>query len=247
MPYSDPEKRKEYARQWYGAHREKYKQYHYGGDRGTRFKEWYKKYYAEHKEEKVLSHKKWYSEHRTEQLEYKRNYAKQHTEEIKRWNSAYRSAHKEELKEYHKKYYNKEYRQAHREEINAATRRSRSRQDPQKLRDSMKAWRDKNPEKWKLIQWRRRALLKSASGTFTPEQLTDRWTMWGNLCYLCGQPATTTDHVVPLAKGGTNWPANLRPCCGSCNSKKGSKWPYDIETRRWTTGYYTRGGIPWLV
>jgi 5-methylcytosine-specific restriction endonuclease McrA len=28
--------------------------------------------------------------------------------------------------------------------------------------------------------------------------------------------------VIPLSVGGTNWPANLRPACRSCNSAKGA-------------------------
>lgn len=30
------------------------------------------------------------------------------------------------------------------------------------------------------------------------------------------------DHRVPVARGGTGWPANLVPSCVSCNSKKGT-------------------------
>lgn len=31
------------------------------------------------------------------------------------------------------------------------------------------------------------------------------------------------DHVIPVARGGSNWPANLVPACNSCNSKKHAK------------------------
>jgi 5-methylcytosine-specific restriction endonuclease McrA len=42
-------------------------------------------------------------------------------------------------------------------------------------------------------------------------------------CVTCGTwDRLTIDHVVPLAKGGTNDPANLRVLCLSCNSRRGS-------------------------
>jgi 5-methylcytosine-specific restriction endonuclease McrA len=41
--------------------------------------------------------------------------------------------------------------------------------------------------------------------------------------YGCGQPATTVDHVVSVARGGTNALSNLVPCCGPCNSRKGAR------------------------
>jgi 5-methylcytosine-specific restriction endonuclease McrA len=37
----------------------------------------------------------------------------------------------------------------------------------------------------------------------------------------CRRPATTIDHVVPLARGGTHDLANLRASCARCNSRGG--------------------------
>ena len=39
-------------------------------------------------------------------------------------------------------------------------------------------------------------------------------------CAYCGNPADTTDHVIPVSRGGTNLPANRVPACGRCNSSK---------------------------
>lgn len=76
--------------------------------------------------------------------------------------------------------------------------------------------------------------------------------LYGNACHICRGEAThfrmcvrtgteglvpvlflpvpgrpevqmTTDHVRPLAKGGSNELHNLRPCCFVCNQKKGSE------------------------
>jgi HNH endonuclease len=46
--------------------------------------------------------------------------------------------------------------------------------------------------------------------------------MWGGRCWMCGGQATATDHVKALVCGGSNWPANLRPICQPCNSRKGA-------------------------
>jgi 5-methylcytosine-specific restriction endonuclease McrA len=58
-------------------------------------------------------------------------------------------------------------------------------------------------------------------GQASPEQIRARIDYYGGRCWMCGSPeADTLDHVIPLARGGTNWPANLRPACRSCNSRK---------------------------
>ena len=81
----------------------------------------------------------------------------------------------------------------------------------------------------RLVSLRRNAILHSARGEayVTPAMIAGRWAMWGGRCYICGAPATATDHVIPLARGGTHWPANLRPICTRCNSSKGIHWPIE--------------------
>jgi 5-methylcytosine-specific restriction endonuclease McrA len=45
----------------------------------------------------------------------------------------------------------------------------------------------------------------------------------GGTCWLCGEPgADTRDHVVSIARGGTNAPSNIRPAHRACNSSKGA-------------------------
>lgn len=39
-------------------------------------------------------------------------------------------------------------------------------------------------------------------------------------CYLCGNEATTVDHIQPLAKGGTDDEWNLAAACKRCNYSK---------------------------
>lgn len=42
-------------------------------------------------------------------------------------------------------------------------------------------------------------------------------------CAECGRPAEHLDHVQPIARGGTDQPANLQPLCSACNLAKGDQ------------------------
>ena len=51
----------------------------------------------------------------------------------------------------------------------------------------------------------------------------------GHRCAWCSGPASTVDHVRPLAEGGARLdPANLVACCVRCNSRRGQQ----VTTRR---------------
>ena len=45
----------------------------------------------------------------------------------------------------------------------------------------------------------------------------------GYACAYCGGLATTVDHVLPKAKGGSDDPGNLVAACARCNSRKGAR------------------------
>ena len=40
---------------------------------------------------------------------------------------------------------------------------------------------------------------------------------YGRICHYCGEPATDIDHVIPIADGGNDSLANLRPSCARCS------------------------------
>lgn len=50
--------------------------------------------------------------------------------------------------------------------------------------------------------------------------IAGRWQVWGGRCYVCRRPAVEIDHVKPLAVGGPNLPANIRPICLLCHRRK---------------------------
>jgi 5-methylcytosine-specific restriction endonuclease McrA len=50
---------------------------------------------------------------------------------------------------------------------------------------------------------------------------------FGGHCAYCGEPATTWDHVHPVAEGGDTTPDNILPACAPCNSSKGTRDVYE--------------------
>lgn len=63
-----------------------------------------------------------------------------------------------------------------------------------------------------------------------------------HICAYCGESAGTVDHVIPVAKGGSDEWDNLVACCTRCNSRKRDKMPADFLPRV-STNLLSRGFI----
>lgn len=50
--------------------------------------------------------------------------------------------------------------------------------------------------------------------------LLKAWKAQGKSCTYCFNKADTIDHIIPLARGGSNNEGNLAPACRQCNSSK---------------------------
>lgn len=106
------------------------------------------------------------------------------------------------------------------------------RNNKEKVRARQQKWARENRAHVLLYAEERRARDAGAAGMTTPEQLQARIDYYGGLCWCCSVPFEAVDHVISLHKGGTNWPANLRPICKSCNSSKGAKHPVEFMRQR---------------
>lgn len=111
-----------------------------------------------------------------------------------------------------------------------------SQANPDKIRAKARRLKAKNPERYrqymKTADRNRRARERLASGRATTVQQHARWQYFGGLCWMCGGHAHVMDHVKPLARNGSGWPANLRPACNRCNQKKRARWPFPLEVVR---------------
>lgn len=89
-----------------------------------------------------------------------------------------------------------------------------------------KQYRD-NPLAGVLKVERRRALRNSVQSVdYDAQHVAWRFAMFGNCCWICGSGENLTiDHVKPLKHRGPDMPANLRPACRPCNSRKRDIWP----------------------
>ena len=91
----------------------------------------------------------------------------------------------------------------------------------------------------------RRARDNAAPGPYKKkarERLLREWKAQGRVCAYClTHPVETIDHVIPLARGGTNFEGNLAPACSPCNTAKWdnllSAWRYGIGSRRPPTSW----------
>ena len=102
--------KKSYGKKYYQEHKED--RIEYGKKYREEHKEYFKKYREEHKEELKEKRKKYYQEHKEDRIEYGKKYKEEHKEELKEKNKKYYQNHKEDRIKYCKKYY-----QDHKEEI----------------------------------------------------------------------------------------------------------------------------------
>jgi hypothetical protein len=74
----------------------------------------------------------------------------------------------------------------------------------------------------------RQARLRAGGPRASKQQWQELKAAYGNRCLACNRPEAETgklqrDHVVPLAKRGSNAINNLQPLCGTCNRRKWAK------------------------
>lgn len=123
---------------------------------------------------------------------------------------------------------------------NAEKRKAQSRHwyDANKKRalDAQKDWCRDNPDRVRelsrLKRRARRARLAGADGTHTRQDLENLFAAQRGRCALCRTKLmpdnAEVDHIVPLARGGSNGANNLQYLCLPCNRAKGSKDPIDF-------------------
>jgi hypothetical protein len=127
--------------------------------------------------------------------------------------------------------YKAKYRKEKADEIAAYVRNWRK-ENPEHVREMNRDWRKNNPAKWREISRRhdkrRSERARAAEGTHTDEDVFKLLNLQKHKCAnckCCVKKSYHLDHIMPLAKGGSNWPSNLQVLCPSCNMKKSCKDP----------------------
>lgn len=112
------------------------------------------------------------------------------------------------------------WRAAHPEE-HRAEGRARYARHTERLKAQIAAYHRANPEVVRAKREKHRALRKGAEGFFTAEEWQELVIEYEHACNYCGAIGPLEqDHRVPLARGGTNWIANILPACRGCNARK---------------------------
>lgn len=162
-------------------------------------------------------------------LEY-HEYTTAQREEAKKRTAQWQKDHPEKRSEYNDRYYEKKgtavcarYRAKHKEKLRAR-RKKWAEANPEKQREAKRRWKIANRDRGAAHARARRTRKAGANGTCSVEQAAARIAFYGGVCAYCRRaPHEHLDHVIPLSRGGTNWPANLRPSCQKCNTSKNDK------------------------
>jgi 5-methylcytosine-specific restriction endonuclease McrA len=92
---------------------------------------------------------------------------------------------------------------------------------PELVAGYVKKWSSNNKSQECAQESKRRARIKNAVGTWSHYDIEKIMSVLGVNCLCCGaQQHIHIDHIIPLAKGGSNGPLNLQLLCRSCNCKK---------------------------
>jgi 5-methylcytosine-specific restriction endonuclease McrA len=110
----------------------------------------------------------------------------------------------------------------------------RSRPEVQKQRHAL--WQEyyNRPEAKELHHartHRRRAHERAAEGHFTAQDIQNLLKGQRGKCAECKKKLEKyhIDHIIPLTRGGSNWPHNLQLLCPPCNLSKGNKLPHEFD------------------
>jgi 5-methylcytosine-specific restriction endonuclease McrA len=162
---------------------------------------------ARNKEKMNLIQREWRAKNKEHCLEYIKNWKENNPgrlEEYKKVTNKRQALKRKENPNLFKEWYYKNLDKAH-----AAT----------------KAWRAKNKEKVLCYVRNRLAIKKKAEGIHTDQDIAQILKNQNFLCNSCSVflESYHVDHIIPLSRGGSNWPSNLQCLCPTCNLRKGAK------------------------
>src|SRR6266478_5013751 len=168
---------------------------------------------------------------------YTKQYKIQHPDKVIQWDKKFRATHVEKLKNDAKKRYLKnrtkvikaatQWQKDNPDRVKVSRAGYRSRHKVQ-IRQTKRDYYRSNPTQSIAKCARYRARKRNALGTYTSTDILKQLKRQRNQCYWCNCTLDNTyhvDHVVPLARGGSNFPENIVIACPHCNQSRGAKLP----------------------
>jgi HNH endonuclease len=216
-------------------------------------KQYQKEWYQEHREETIARSQARHKNNRAACLAAARKRRENATEETKLRDRAHKEKHfrKNKIKIYKRRREKlkidpeakardsaakRRYADNNREIINFK-HRERYKNDPER-RKSKQKWVKEHPEVVRELArinaHVRRARKRKAKGRFDARDIECILKLQKGKCAICRKPLKndiSVDHIVPLSKGGMNWPNNLQVVHRRCNSEKSDIDPIEFMQR----------------
>jgi 5-methylcytosine-specific restriction endonuclease McrA len=162
-------------------------------------------------------------------------------EKRSKYNALYAEANKDEIRQKKAKHRAKnresisaqkaEYRSKNRKMIQASGANYRA-NNKCKIRAKSSAYYAKRPDVFAQNERNRRARKSNAEGRHTALEIQAIFDRQRGICANCKAKLRKespgkyhVDHIMPLARGGSNWPSNLQCLCPKCNLSKNAKDP----------------------
>jgi 5-methylcytosine-specific restriction endonuclease McrA len=105
---------------------------------------------------------------------------------------------------------------------------------PDRVKAIHRRWVESNPEQVAAHSAATRAKRREAEGRYTVAEVLTLLEKQGGRCVYCGTSIRSkyhADHIVPLARGGSNWISNIQLTCPTCNHRKNRMDPLVFASR----------------
>lgn len=108
------------------------------------------------------------------------------------------------------------------------------RDNKERIKVVQRNWRKLNQETVKAHRWARKALKRKADGSHSGSDIKCIFRAQKGRCAYCRVQLGKNyhiDHIMPLARGGSNYPNNIQLLCPRCNTAKHANHPADYARR----------------
>ena len=194
-------------------------------------REYRRRYHVAHREAILARVQAWQKENREHKLEYQRLWYLANQEERRAKQREWYEKNQDKVRAYH---------EVNREKIAQKMKAWRAKNadviwryqqdwkeaNAQHIRDYAKRYRQEKPEIKRISEASRRAAARRSTGHFTMRDVEALYAAQFGECVYCAtdlSEAFEIDHIVPLARGGSNGPENIQLLCRRCNRMKHAK------------------------